>query len=375
MLWAVRACAAFGLLVSAKNLDYAPTSGHVCPAQFLRNAKGLSQEEAAYISNRLPIVRKALYDFLSETGFPDFNLDALFDKGGVPKVAFAASGGGLRAMLVGGSIMRALDSRTQVGTGLSTLGGLLQSSSYMTGLSGGSWLVASSVTNDFATVDELAHKVWSLNTAMTPPKRGFFTFFRYFASILEQIRDKAKHFKVTIVDFWSRGIIAYHVLGRENGQIRAHWSQTTELASFKNFNMPYPIVLSLFRPRGGGELQLNASVMEMLPYEFGTWDAPFHAFAKTKNIGTKVFNGKPVNPNDCVEGYDNVGFIIGISSSLFCASMSNNLDGKIVSELQRLLDKDDYDVGIIPNLFKGLPGLNPELGDDEYLTLVDGGLA
>ena len=83
----------------------------------------------------------------------------------VPKTGIAFSGGGYRAMLVGAGIWRAMDSRTSE----NVFSGLLQGMDYMSGLSGGSWLIGSSAVNNFATIDTLKNDVWNLSSHFLTP--------------------------------------------------------------------------------------------------------------------------------------------------------------------------------------------------------------
>ncbi|ORY86266.1 lysophospholipase [Protomyces lactucae-debilis] len=363
--------------------DYAPH--HVkCTAQFVRPATKLSEAELKYIEGRQAVVKEALKEYLSETGFDDFDVPGLFAKtGGIPNVAVALSGGSLRAMTFGGAVVRALDSRTVVGTGTSTLGGLLQGSTYITGLSGGSWLVASMVANDWPTVDTLKDKFWSIQDVGKPPPGNWKATYRYYKDIFSSIQTKMEAgFRVTMTDLWGR-ILSYHVLDRATGMTSTHWSQVVDTNSFKNFLMPYPILLSVFRPQGQDIVPLDAPVFEMTPHETGSWDAPFQAFTPTRFLGTQPENGAVVHEQDCIEGYDNIGFMIGTSASLFCAIIRRGIESGFLSKilasathlLQTVLDKDDMDVARFPNPFQGLLSLPPKIKQDPDLTLVDGGLA
>jgi lysophospholipase len=55
----------------------------------------------------------------------------------LPNIAISASGGGYRAMLNGAGLLSAFDSRSDNATAPGHLGGLLQSATYLSGLSGG----------------------------------------------------------------------------------------------------------------------------------------------------------------------------------------------------------------------------------------------
>lgn len=71
-----------------------------------------------------------------------------------PTVGIAASGGGYRAALVGAGAVNAFDGRNSSSVSAGT-GGILQLSSYITGLSGGSWFVSSMAVNNFPTIQDL----------------------------------------------------------------------------------------------------------------------------------------------------------------------------------------------------------------------------
>ena len=82
-----------------------------------------------------------------------------------PTIGLAFSGGGYRAMLAGAGELLALDSRA---TNPSVLSGILQSSNYIAGLSGGSWLVGSLASNDLIPVDQLLRedKLWDIQNSL-----------------------------------------------------------------------------------------------------------------------------------------------------------------------------------------------------------------
>ena len=73
----------------------------------------------------------------------------------LPNIGLAVSGGGYRAMLNAAGVVEAFDSRTPNSTAAGQLGGLLQSTTYFSGLSGGSWLVGSLYTNNFPSVSSI----------------------------------------------------------------------------------------------------------------------------------------------------------------------------------------------------------------------------
>lgn len=77
------------------------------------------------------------------------------DTAAVPRIGIAISGGGYRALMNGAGAIAAFDSRTTNATGQGQLGGLLQATTYLSGLSGGSWVVGSIYVQNFTTVESI----------------------------------------------------------------------------------------------------------------------------------------------------------------------------------------------------------------------------
>jgi len=122
----------------------------------------------------------------------------------LPNIAIAASGGGYRAMLNGAGVLAAFDSRTENATGVGKLGGLLQSSTYFSGLSGGSWLVGSIYVNNFTSVQAIQNddtsNLWNLEDSII---QGPSTVSNYYAQLLGAVEGKTDAgFNDSITDYW-----------------------------------------------------------------------------------------------------------------------------------------------------------------------------
>lgn len=121
----------------------------------------------------------------------------------LPNIAIAASGGGYRAMLNGAGAVAAFDSRTENATGPGQLGGLLQSATYFSGLSGGSWLVGSIYVNNFASVQAIlggASGLWNLEDSIF---EGPATVSNYYRELIDTVRGKTDAgFNDSITDYW-----------------------------------------------------------------------------------------------------------------------------------------------------------------------------
>jgi len=75
------------------------------------------------------------------------------DPSALPTLGIAVSGGGYRALMNGAGVLSAFDERSSGSTDESGVGGVLQSATYLSGLSGGSWLVGSVYVQNFSTVE------------------------------------------------------------------------------------------------------------------------------------------------------------------------------------------------------------------------------
>ncbi|KAI5292156.1 Lysophospholipase 1, partial [Ascosphaera pollenicola] len=121
------------------------------------------------------------------------------------KIGIAFSGGGYRAMLAGAGELSALDNNT-VGASSHGLGGLLQSATYLVGLSGGNWLVGSLVMNNWTSVQEIVdeNKIWNLEHSIVNyggwnPIKAY----DYYDGIYDDVKDKEDAgFELSITDTW-----------------------------------------------------------------------------------------------------------------------------------------------------------------------------
>lgn len=129
----------------------------------------------------------------------------------LPNVAIAVSGGGYRALMNGGGALAAFDSRTDNSTNTGHLGGLLQSATYLGGLSGGGWLVGSFFLNNFTTVtalrDDTSSSVWEFGNSIFegPAMQGIqiLNTAQYYGNIANEVAGKATSgFQTSITDYW-----------------------------------------------------------------------------------------------------------------------------------------------------------------------------
>jgi hypothetical protein len=125
---------------------YAPVKIQ-CPKEYtwIRPADSLSQGEKDYLNQRSPLLKNAWTQRLKDVG--------LNASPRMPVVAMALSGGGYRAMISGSGM--AFQQNNSVGS----VGDLLGISTYVSGLSGGGWALASFFANDGIQPSDLAKDV------------------------------------------------------------------------------------------------------------------------------------------------------------------------------------------------------------------------
>jgi len=141
----------------------------------VRSATALSPQETTWLKLRDNNTVSALVDVLDRAGVTGMDVKAyiqhiLDSQGIVPRIGIALSGGGYRALMNGAGALAAFDNRTSGATGPGHIGGILQAATYLSGLSGGSWLVGSLYVQNFTTVESITRatqgflsQLWQFN--------------------------------------------------------------------------------------------------------------------------------------------------------------------------------------------------------------------
>ncbi|KAI0766492.1 phospholipase B [Irpex lacteus] len=395
-------------------LDYAPHVNQSCPdvttapliRVFTPQNQTLHPDESQYIDSRLKdVIPQAWADWIgngSQIGYNQSTID-LF-KNNSAKIGISISGGGYRAAQYGAGVLSGLDARNdsakQAGTG-----GLLQVSSYIAGLSGGSWVTGSLFFNDFPTIEELVFgndqlSGWLLDLDLAAPDGlDLFTDDNqyFFGSILWSVIAKANQWiDTSLTDPWAR-MISYHFLnqttrsnfftndsGHGAGQL---WSNIPLIPAFQQKLTPFPLIMADSRPVGSNlttQLAPEPVVYEITPMEFGSWDPNLSAMMNLSYAGTHLTDGKPDNDTSCVTAFDQAGFMMGTSASLFNQILdfahneiqSFGKDGQaLLYSLQRLLRSTRTradDVANWPNPFHGIKNDTFEDSGSKWLELIDG---
>ncbi|TDL25988.1 phospholipase B [Rickenella mellea] len=398
-------------LAGAENVtDFAPQTNLGCPADplirvFTPQNQSLHPQEAAYISQRSagPVL-DSWRTWLGNGSAIGYNLTELEPH--LPKIGIGLSGGGYRAAQYGAGVLQALDARNSTAVQIGT-GGMLQVASYLSGLSGGSWLTGSLYFNDWPTIPDMVfgngvnHSGWILDLALaTPGGDDIFSSSNqhFFGSLLWSVEAKAnKSIYTSLTDPWAR-MISFHFL---NGTTRdnfftnnsAHgagqlWSNIPNLPAFQQHAAPFPLVVANSRPVGSNlttALAPEPIVYEITPLEFGSWDPNLSAMMNMTYVGTNLVNGKPPNGTACITGFDQAGFMMGTSASLFNQILDtarnkisgfSSSDGKaLLQMLSRLLQSFRTradDVANWPNPFQSIKPDTFEDSNSGWLELIDG---
>ncbi|EPS30585.1 hypothetical protein PDE_05537 [Penicillium oxalicum 114-2] len=390
----------FSLALIGRALPNAP-DGYVpanvsCPAvrPSIRSAAKLSPNETSWLQTRHKKTLSAMKDFFGHVKVGDLDVNAYLNKhannaSNLPNIGIAVSGGGYRALMNGAGAIKAFDSRSNNGSTSGHLGGLLQSATYLSGLSGGSWLLGSIYINNFTTISSLQTNekggVWQFdNSILEGPDTGGIQLLdsaSYYKDLAEAVQGKADAgYNTSITDVWGRAL-SYQMFNSSNGGIDYTWSSIALAQDFIDGNYPLPLVVADGRRPGEKVIGSNSTVFEFNPWEFGTWDPTIFGFAPLEYIGSPFNGGSIPSSAPCVRGFDNAGFIIGTSSSLFnqfilqlnttsLPTFVKNIFANILGKL----DKADNDIAVYePNPFYHYNNKTSPYASQPDLDLVDGG--
>lgn len=374
---------------------------------FIRDNFGISQEEYSWIAGRQVKTHENLIDFLDGLNMSDYSKVTFADYLGdlnqsTINIGLSFSGGGFRALLTGAGELSALDSRS---LNSSVLSGLLDSSAYISGLSGGSIMLSTLVNQNWTSVDEIIYgnsTLWNMTGSPFPSS------IPEFQKLLSEVQPKKINgYDISLVDIFGR-ILSRYMFEEEQSKygLDALWSDIQYSDPFVNYDMPFPMILTT----GGGSLNTkyySSNVFEVNPFEFGSWSSYVGGFVPLELLGSLLNDGIPENKTSCTFDFDNVGFLVGSSSNIlapFQSTLNGVLEGKInISDIDfsalgldidassltlspttlRLLvnlinpDFEEITYGILDNPFynfTGVANITSDIVDEESLFMVDGGL-
>lgn len=354
-----------------------------CPSDnhtFVREADSLSDGEKKYLSKRDKYTQEALIDWLGNSNMSDFDASKFLSNQTI-RIGLAYSGGGYRAMLCGAGQLAAIDNSTDGATGDGQLGGLYQASTYLAGLSGGNWLTGSIAGNNFTSVQELQNSdLWDIShNLVNPGGINVFKTFGYWDDIIDAVKAKQRAgWNCSLTDLWGRGL-SYQMFNGTEGGIEKRFSDIRDDPKFLAGEVPFPVSVADRRNIGDQIIDLNSTVFEFNPFEIGSWDPNTYQFADLRYVGTMLKDSSPVDEESCVVGYDQMGFMIGTSATLFNQFIlqinGTGISGKVYDLAHSILSdlsEDNNDISIFrPNPFYDIGDYVDS--DRETLTLVDGG--
>ncbi|KAI5964297.1 SPO1 [Candida pseudojiufengensis] len=339
------------------NLSYAPYSVNCPNHQIVRHANEVQNQ---YILNRNVKTEAVLKSLFYKNKIPNFDVEKFWINKTKPiKLAIALSGGGYRSMLTGAGILSSFDEREL--TKCNKLRGILQSTSYFAGISGGAWLVMSQFINDWKPIttmlgewdlkqsllkgisdvdkEQLEKKITKRNIFQLPNESitwfqrifdssegSFLEYIKFYKELLIEVRDKRKAgFHVSLTDYWGRALARKLFTSTARTPGTTITAGTKQLDSFINHDQPFPIIGTIAKNPIDNITDplvklssLDSQLFEFNAFEFGSWD---NAFVDLEYLGSKLKNGTSQvivnNSKLCISGFDNVGFLTATSSSLF----------------------------------------------------------
>jgi lysophospholipase len=307
----------------------------------------------------------------------------------LPNIGIAVSGGGYRALMNGAGFVAAADNRVDNSTNTGQIGGLLQATTYLAGLSGGGWLVGSIYNNNFSSVTTLRDgspdsSVWQFgNSIFEGPKRGaqILSTVDYFSTITDEVQKKRDAgYNASITDYWGRAL-SYQLINATDGGPAFTWSSIALADNFRSGEIPMPLIVADGRAPGETLISLNSTVYEFNPWELGSWDPTTYAFAPLEYVGSNFSGGVVPQNGKCVRGFDQSGYVMGTSSTLFNQFILNINSTMVPSTLRDIftniltdLGTDNNDIAQWqPNPFFGLNNDTNPSAQSKQLSLVDGG--
>ncbi|KAI0997149.1 Lysophospholipase [Podosphaera aphanis] len=359
----------------------------------VRQADSLSPEEKSWLILRRQQTVAPMTAWLSMINIPGFDANSYMEKvsanfTALPNIGISLSGGGYRALMNGGGFLAAADSRVDDSTGPGKIGGLLQSSTYLSSLSGGGWLTGSMYVSNFSSVQTLrdgsnGSTVWKFeNSILQSPKTDGFQLFdnvAHFASIFDTVKDKADAgFNTSLTDYWGRAL-SFQLINATAGGPAFTFSSIARQENFMDASIPFPMFVADDGEKEGVRINSeNSTVYEINPFELGSWDSSTHGFAPTRYLGSNFSAGAVAEDGKCVQGFDQAGFLMGTTSSLFNQVLvftdGNQIPGFLQSILKKISDDGNDVAQFQPNPFFKFNEATNLIAESSQLTLADGGI-
>ncbi|MCX5922515.1 MAG: hypothetical protein NTX86_04265, partial [Candidatus Dependentiae bacterium] len=273
----------------------------------VRIGNELCTEEKAYLEKRMPKVKVTLEKLLGRS----------IDLKNVPKIALLGSGGGHRALV----------SFTGWAEGFTKIG-LMDTVTYMAGVSGSTWFVALWLLSGLP-IDKFKEKL-----SMTVGE-GLLNITPYeFILLANSFLVKAAFDQnVTLIDIWG-GLIANTFL-KDSGDKRYMQYLSQQVKTIADGDWPLSIYTAIRADENSKQ-----DIYEFTPYEIGaTWLGPQGIYVPTWAYGRKFKNGVSVD----FAPQQNVGFMKGTFGAAIAARIDTSLafifaNKKILPPFDQIVD-------------------------------------
>lgn len=175
--------------------------------------------------------------------------------------------------------------------------------------------------------------------------------------------------------------LSFQLVNATDGGASYTWSSIQLQESFATAETPMPILISDGRAPGETLIPGNTTIYEFNPFEFGTWDPTTYGFIPLEFLGSNFSGGILAESEHCVRGMDNVGYVMGTSSSLFNQFILDvnqtsipQLAKDFVTDILDHVSEDNNDIAQYqPNPFYGYHNQTSQVYQERALSLVDGG--
>ncbi|KNZ62894.1 hypothetical protein VP01_120g5 [Puccinia sorghi] len=400
-------------LTTSPSGNYAPIYD-TCPANlFLREPNKLtngmaqlSQAEHDYITQKAQKSIDPWRKYLQNVKLKDFDIDSFLKqaekRGGLagdtlPNFGLSLSGGGGRALCLSGSILEAFDSRNPRADA-AKVGGILQLSNYAVGVSGcvnnysisaramqvGYWELGWATSN-FPPISSISPK-WRLSEQND---LWDWNVMKHYRKVYKTVKKKKEAgFETNIFlgpPSFSTFYVRYHIffyganlILRTTDPLDPHqgegvlWSSIGQTPLYKDRQVPYVIAVATSRPGIKEDFTPYSPIYEFSAEEFGVFHPRLNASIPMKYLGSpQNLNGRF---STCVRGYDNAGFIMGLSSNIY-SLIDSPSDHKplFLRVIDKFTDDDNFE-GKVPNTFQNLGEISndesPGFQDNEHDTIL-----
>src|SRR5436190_11730940 len=107
-----------------------------------------------------------------------------------------------------------------------------------------------------------------------------------------------------LADYWGAAL-GRQLINRTDGGPDVTFSSIMNTSSFQSYIQPLPLIVMDSRRPNEFIINLNSTIYEISPYEFGTWDQQVNLFVPSRYVGSNLTNASATNGNVCVERFDN----------------------------------------------------------------------